>query len=108
VVVRDKDKGAVLEAPAGKRIVNGYHAPIANALPRLDGPNGLLIGQTETYTGLTSEFQERLEIPAFWCVHTFKSSESIEIAIFAGLGFVNPAWVSESCGILLMAEIQWD
>lgn len=48
VVVRDKDEGAILEAAAGKRIVDGYHTSIANALPRLDGPNGLFIGQTET------------------------------------------------------------
>jgi hypothetical protein len=48
VVVRDKDQGAILEAPACKCIVDSYHAPVANALPRLDGPNGLFIGQTET------------------------------------------------------------
>lgn len=49
VVVRDKDERAVLEATAGKRIVDGYDASIANALPRLDGPNGLFVGQTEAW-----------------------------------------------------------
>lgn len=52
-----------------------------------------------------------MEIPAlkgFQIIHTFKSSKSIEIAVFARLSFVNPAWVAEGCGILLVAEIQWD
>jgi hypothetical protein len=52
-----------------------------------------------------------MEIPAsLGChiIHTFESSKGVEIAVFARLGFVNPAWVTEGCGILLVAEIQWD
>ena len=40
--------------------------------------------------------------------HTFESSESVKVAIFARLCFVNPARVTEGRGILLVAEIQGD
>jgi hypothetical protein len=40
--------------------------------------------------------------------HTFKSAKSIEGAIFARLGLVDPAWVAKGRRILLMIEVQRD
>ena len=106
VVVRDKDEGAVLEATAGKSIVDGYHTSTANALPRLDGPNGLFVGQTEAWRAVS--FSTQQEFAGTHVNHTFKSSESVKVAIFARLCFVNPARITEGRGILLVAEIQGD
>lgn len=41
-------------------------------------------------------------------LHTFKSAKSIEGAIFARLGLVDPAWVAKDGRILLVIEVQRD
>ena len=48
VVVSDKDQRAVLEAPAGKRIVDRYYASITYSFPRLNRSDRFLICQAKT------------------------------------------------------------
>lgn len=50
MIISHKEQRAVLEASAGKRVVDSHYAAITHPLPSLNGPDGLLIRQTKAYT----------------------------------------------------------
>lgn len=101
MIVSHENKGAILEAAAGECINDSHHTSATHAFPGLDRSDGFLVCQAEPCSSIS------LVLLQTRFIHTFKSPENIESTILAGLSFVNPAGVTESSCVLLVAKVKW-